>query len=130
MKYFPGDLSVSDENERNDEEAAEETGSDDDSGNEYYSGNSSDEGGDYYEDGDSNFAFEFEEDKFLNEDIAEHIQEMAGDEDEAGFITIPQLNYNVPWKTTEDQDDQPLKRFIRQSDGQMFPFDGQVRKHL
>jgi hypothetical protein len=96
VKYFPGDLSISDENERSDEEAAEETGSDDDSGNEYYSGNSSDEGGDYYEDGDSNFAFEFEEDKFLNEDIAEHIQEMAGDEDEAGFITIPHSSVRRP----------------------------------
>jgi hypothetical protein len=129
VKYLPGDLSTADDSDKSDDERSANSSGDDDSGEEY-SGNSSDDGGDFYADGESDFAFEFDDDKFLNEDIAEHLSEMAGDEDESGFITIPQLNYNVPWKTTDDQDDQPLKKFIRQSDGQMFPFDGQVRKRL
>ena len=123
------------------EESEEDSSESSDSGSDDYSGSGSSD--DYYETEDSSDDDDFdlikrdytldhivEDRRFLNTDIATHIQSIAGDEDESGFITIPQLNYGIPWKTMDEQDNQPLKKFIPQSDGQMFPFDGQVSRYL
>lgn len=129
--YGPGDLTMQEMDDASDvssESASdEESGESGDDSNE--SGDSDDDAIEFRDETEADFAFEFNDEKFLNEDIADHLYDIAGDEDETGFITIPQLNYNVPWKTLAEQENQPLKKFIRESDGQLFPFDGQVRHY-
>lgn len=66
------------------------------------------------------------EEMFLNEDIGEHIDELLGGADEGAFITIPQLNYSIPWQTKEDSEYNELAKFIPESRGELFPNEGQV----
>lgn len=121
--YEAGELDRFDDSEESEEYSDDDSDDDDDGSEDDAEG---EEGGSE----DDSPLFEFDDEIFVNEDIAQHIQDMAGDEDESAFITIPQLNYNVPWKTMEENEDQPLKKFIPQSNGQLYPFDGQVRIYL
>ena len=63
----------------------------------------------------------------LNEDVSDHIDNLIGKRDEGGFIPTQQLNSAVDWKTKEDNEENPLARFIPESNGQLFPTEGQVR---
>lgn len=129
--YGPGDLTLQEMDDATD--MSSDSGSEEEGGGSgdesYETGDSDNDEIEFKEESDADFAFEFNDEKFLNEDVADHLYEIAGDEDETGFITIPQLNYNVPWKTLDEQENEPLKKFIRESDGQLFPFDGQVRHY-
>lgn len=68
----------------------------------------------------------FRDELVLNEDVNEHIQSLYGKSDEGGYIPTQQLNSAIHWKTIEDNEENPLERFIHESDGQLFPTEGQV----
>jgi hypothetical protein len=63
---------------------------------------------------------------FSNEDVSAHIDRLYGKRDEGGYIPTQQLNSSVQWKTKEESEDNPLEKFIPESNGQLFPTEGQV----
>ena len=66
------------------------------------------------------------ENLFNSPDVAEHLDELLGKEDQGGFVTIPQLNYSIPWRTVEDVADNELTKFTAESSGDLFAQDAQV----
>lgn len=66
------------------------------------------------------------ENLFNSQDVAEHLDELLGKEDQGGFVTIPQLNYSIPWRTVEDVADNELAKFTAESSGDLFTQDAQV----
>ena len=59
----------------------------------------------------------------MNEDIAAHIQDVAGtsgDTINLMYMPLPVLNYSIPWKEQHDFEDEELSRFIPESSGSVY----------
>ena len=63
---------------------------------------------------------------FDSSDVREHLDEVLGMEDGGGFVTIPQLNYSIPWKTVQDVEENELAKFTSEHSGELFTSDTQV----
>ena len=63
---------------------------------------------------------------FDSQDVREHLDEIIGMEDGGAFVTIPQLNYSIPWKTVQDVEENELAKFTPEHTGELFSADTQV----
>lgn len=65
-----------------------------------------------------------------NLDVDDGIDNLLGyeDDDYSGFVTIPQLNYSIPWKGIEEDEDEDLDKFTPESSGELHPSSAQVCK--